>query len=102
MANTSKNELNPIKIYKNYSKHGEFREKLHRIGGVYGFIHIVEGTPKNKYKGSSKDLYQRFLDQFKGRDSNSRLQRAINKYGIENFNFVVYYIDEYPNVSWLI
>jgi group I intron endonuclease len=53
-------------------------------------------------------LYRRFLDHFKGRDSNSRLQRAIaragaapaalNKYGIQNFNFAIYYIDNDPNI----
>ena len=34
----------------------------------------------------------------KGRDSNIRLQRAIKKHGIENFNFVVYYFDNDPNI----
>ena len=30
-------------------------------------------------------------DHLKGRDSNSRLQRSISKYGIKNFHFVIYY-----------
>lgn len=77
-----------------------------RIGGVYGFIHINKEEVQKKYIGSSKDLYQRFLDHFKGRDSNIQLQRAMlflkkkeaKKHGIENFNFVVYYIDNDPNI----
>ena len=33
------------------------------------------------------------MDHLKGRDSNSRLQRSISKYGIENFKFYIYYFD---------
>jgi hypothetical protein len=38
------------------------------------------------------------MDYLKGRDSNSRLQRSINKYGISNFEFVIYYFDIDPSV----
>jgi hypothetical protein len=38
------------------------------------------------------------MDHLKGRDSNSRLQRSINKYGISNFEFVIYYFDIDPSV----
>ena len=34
----------------------------------------------------------------KGRDSNSRLQRSISKYGIHNFHFVIYYWHKDPAV----
>lgn len=34
----------------------------------------------------------------KGRDSNSRLQRSISKYGIQNFHFVIYYWHQDPAV----
>lgn len=87
-----------LKIYHDLSNHDEFKAELHRIGGVYGFIHINEGEIKKKYIGSSKDLYQRFLDHLKGRDSNIRLQRAIEKHGIQNFKFAIYYIDNDPNI----
>lgn len=36
--------LVPIKVYKDLMKHEEFREELHRIGGVYGFINMAEGN----------------------------------------------------------
>jgi hypothetical protein len=41
------------------------------------------------------------MDHLKGRDSNSRLQRNINKYGISNFEFVIYYwhTDPYVNLT---
>jgi len=38
------------------------------------------------------------MDHLKGRDSNSRLQRSINKYGISNFDFVIYYWHTDPYV----
>jgi len=38
------------------------------------------------------------MDHLKGRDSNSRLQRSINKYGISNFELVIYYFDIDPSV----
>jgi len=88
----------PLKIYHDLNNHGEFKMELHRIGGVYGIIHMNEEKVQKKYIGSSKDLYQRFLDHLKGRDSNLRLQRAIKKHGIENFNFTIYYIDNDPNI----
>jgi group I intron endonuclease len=89
----------PLKIYKNLSSPEDFRSELHRVGGVYGLIN----TNKNikQYIGSSKDLYHRLMDHLKGRDSNSRLQRSINKYGISNFEFVIYYwhTDPYVNLT---
>ena len=81
----------PLKIYKNLSRPENFRSELHRIGGVYGLINTVDSNNIKQYIGSSKDLYQRLMDHLKGRDSNSRLQRSINKYGIFNFEFVIYY-----------
>jgi group I intron endonuclease len=89
----------PIKIYSDLSQHEEFKTELYRMGGVYGFVNMSDKKVRKKYIGSSKDLYQRFLDHFKGRDSNIRLQRSIAKYGIENFNFVIYYWDKDPNIK---
>jgi group I intron endonuclease len=61
------------------------------MGGVYGFINVSDVNSTKQYIGSSKDLYQRFLDHYKGRDTNIRLKRSIEKYGITNFHFVIYY-----------
>jgi len=89
----------PLKIYKNLSSPENFRSELHRVGGVYGLINTNKNI--NQYIGSSKDLYHRLMDHLKGRDSNSRLQRSINKYGISNFEFVIYYwhTDPYVNLT---
>ena len=81
----------PIKIYDNLTNYENFRSDLHRVGGVYGIVNISNSKKIKQYIGSSKDLYQRLMDHLKGRDSNSRLQRSINKYGIFNFEFVIYY-----------
>ena len=39
------------------------------------------------------------MDHLKGRDSNSRLQRSIIKYGLSNFVFVIYYWQEDISVT---
>ena len=75
----------PLKTYKNLSFPENFKSELHRVGGVYGLINTYDSKKIKQYIGSSKDLYQRLMDHLKGRDSNSRLQRSINKYGISNF-----------------
>ena len=38
------------------------------------------------------------MDHLRGQDSNSRLQRSISKYGIENFKIYIYYIHLDPLV----
>jgi hypothetical protein len=37
----------PLKVYSDLPKHEKFKEELHRVGGVYGFIHNEEGYKKN-------------------------------------------------------
>jgi group I intron endonuclease len=92
----------PLKVYKDLTKPEKLKIELHSIesvgGGVYGLLNISDSTNTKQYIGSSKDLYQRLSDHLKGRDSNSRLQRSISKYGIEKFHFVIYYIHEDPAV----
>jgi group I intron endonuclease len=87
-----------LKTYKDLSFPENFRSNLHRVGGVYGLINTVDRNNVKQYIGSSKDLYQRLTDHLKGRYSNSRLQRSINKYGLSNFEFVIYYWHEDLNV----
>lgn len=88
----------PLKTYKNLTTPENFRSDLHKIGGVYGFINTVDRNNNKQYIGSSKDLYQRLMDHLKGRDSNSRLQRSINKHGLLNFELVIYYWHEDSSV----
>jgi len=88
----------PIKIYEDLSQPENFKSELYRMGGVYGFINVSDKNNIKQYIGSSKDLYQRFMDHYKGRDTNIRLKRSIEKYGIKNFNFVIYYWDTDPAI----
>ena len=88
----------PIKVYKDLTRPENFKIELHKLGCVYGLVNISDSTNIKQYIGSSKDLYQRLSDHLKGRDSNSRLQRSISKYGIEKFHFFIYYMHEDPAV----
>ena len=84
----------PLKIYENFASIREENSRLdlHRVGGVYGIVNFYKPKKIKQYIGSSKDLYQRLMDHLKGRDSDSRLQRSIAKYGLENFKVYIYYI----------
>jgi group I intron endonuclease len=42
------------------------------------------------YIGSSENLSERFKEHIKGKKSNIRLQRSIIKYGLENFQFIIF------------
>nr|AYP41339.1 GIY-YIG endonuclease [Hirsutella thompsonii] len=63
------------------------REMLKGKGGVYSFINI---TDNRQYIGSAKDLYIRLNEHLNNKKSNINLQRAFNKYGLNQFNWVVY------------
>lgn len=89
----------PIKTYININSPStqiKIREELNKKGGVYGIIHT--GTYKHQYIDSSLNLNTRLLAHIKGRNSNARLQRSIKKYGLDNFNCVIYYLHEDPAV----
>ncbi len=79
------NGVIPVKIFTDLSRPESLKSELYRKGGVYGFINIKNSNKIMLYIGSSKDLYQRFLDHYKGRDTNIRLKRSIAKDGIDNF-----------------
>jgi len=70
----------------------ELRGKL----GIYGFLCK---TNNKLYLGSSKSLASRFNSHIKGSQSNILLQRAINKYNLEDFIFIVF---EYCEAEQLI
>lgn len=60
---------------------------LNNNSGIYAFINLNKGK---RYIGSAINIYRRFLDHIVGRASNILLQRAFKKYGMQNFEFVVY------------
>jgi len=62
-------------------------EELSGKSGIYAFVNKLNGK---QYIGSSKNLYERMLHHLSGVKSNLALQQAFNKYGKENFQFVIY------------
>ncbi len=83
--------LLPLKVYKDLNNPEKFKDELHKLGGFYGLVNMSDPNNIKQYTGSSKDLYKRLEDNLKGRDSNSKLQRSISKYGIHKFYFCIYY-----------
>lgn len=63
------------------------KEELKNKSGIYGFICK---TNNKLYLGSSKTLSTRFSNHVNGTQSNILLQRAINKYNLQDFIFVVF------------
>ncbi|MVB68763.1 hypothetical protein DYH53_28770, partial [Klebsiella pneumoniae subsp. pneumoniae] len=63
------------------------RELLLDKGGIYSFINKTNGK---QYIGSAKDLYIRLNEHLSKRKSNSALQAAILKHGLDNFYFCIY------------
>jgi group I intron endonuclease len=55
-------------------------------------VNVSEPNNIKQYIGSSQDLYHRISEHIRGKDSNSRLQRSISKYGIQNFKIYIYYL----------
>ncbi len=87
--------IKPIKLYSDLSDTNLLKKDLGNLGGVYGLKH--EKSSK-QYIGSSLNLYSRLMDHIKGRNSNLRLQRSINKYGLKSFNILIYYFHKEPAV----
>jgi len=64
----------------------EARASLKDISGIYC---VLNNSTGQIYLGSSIDLYNRILDHVTGNCSNLYLQRAILKYGLATFSFLV-------------
>ena len=78
-----------MKTYSDLSDTNLLKRDLRKLGGVYGLIHVKSSK---QYIGSSLNLYSRLMDHIKGKNSNGKLQRSIQKYGLKNFNIVIYYL----------
>lgn len=66
------------------------KDNINKVSGVYKIVNLIN----NKfYVGSAVNLYDRYYSHKaslkKGRHKNSHLQNAFNKYGEENFKFIV-------------
>jgi hypothetical protein len=62
------------------------KETLRGRVGVYSIICNVTGA---RYIGSSIDIGNRLVDHLVTNNTNEHLQNVIEKYGLENFTFVV-------------
>lgn len=62
---------------------------IYKKSGIYGISNI---KTNDLYIGSAINLEKRIKEHLKGKKSNILLQRAISKYGIENFNIIIYEI----------
>ena len=84
-------ELTPVSILTlsglNKDTIKPYRDILKNKGGIYSFKNTVNGK---QYIGSAKDFYIRCIEHIENKKSNSALQAAFIKYGIEKFNFVIY------------
>ena len=58
------------------------KEDLKEVAGIYAIVH---NETKKLYIGSSMNLAKRILEHIKNISSNIHLQRAISKYGLNNF-----------------
>jgi hypothetical protein len=70
------------------------RNLLSKKGGIYSFINKLNGK---QFISSAKDLYLRLNEQLSHRKSNRALQAAMNKYGLDKFNFCIYEYFTYEN-----
>ena len=88
-SSSSSNKPTPILIISNLQDKDNVlsnRNILLNKGGIYSFINNINGK---QYIGSAKDLYLRLNEHLSKRKSNSALQAAILKYGLENFDFCI-------------
>lgn len=88
LAMSSISSFKPLATYTDLSDTKLLKKETSKVGGVYAIVNTESGY---QYIGSSQDLYNRLMDHIKGRDSNIRLQRAINKHGLGKFKIVIYY-----------
>ena len=75
----------PIKIFNNLDNNKtviSYGNILRKKAGIYCFINTINNK---RYIGSAKDLYFRLIEHLSNKKSNSALQSAIAKYGLEKF-----------------
>lgn len=94
--------IEPIKVYTNINNINTvnlIKNELNNSDGVYGFL-----CKKNNkvYIGSSKNLVARFLEHIRGKKSNIKLQRAILKYGLHNFYYIIFEFHKIRNKNLLV
>jgi group I intron endonuclease len=82
--------IQPYKVYDNIDDIETInciKIELKKSRGIYGFLCKINSKI---YIGSSENLVNRFLEHLKGKKSNLKLQRAILKYGLNNFYYIIF------------
>ena len=80
----------PIKVFHNLNNNEtviSYNKILRNKAGIYCFVNTVNNK---RYIGSAKDLYLRLIEHLANKKSNTALQSAVLKYGLDKFNFCVY------------
>lgn len=80
----------PIKVFHNLNNNEtviSYNKIIRNKAGIYCFINTVNNK---RYIGSAKDLYLRLIEHLANKKSNTALQSAILKYGLDKFDFCVY------------
>src|SRR3954466_8850330 len=78
-----------VRIFKNLNipaNLDQAKASLKGISGIYCIRHIASGKI---YIGQAVNLSVRIMEHINGHNSNIHLQRAIKKYGLEAFEFIV-------------
>ena len=78
---------NPTFITNDFVDFVQLRSQLNCKSGIYAFFNK---TNNKQYIGVANNLYKRFKEHIYGDKSNKALQLALHKYGVYNFNFIVY------------
>lgn len=80
----------PIKIFSDLHDNDKilsYSKILRNKAGIYSFVNTINDE---RYLGSAKDLYLRLIEHLSNKKSNSALQNAIVKHGLDKFNFCLY------------
>jgi group I intron endonuclease len=71
----------------NHSNYHLLFKYFYRQSGIYGFKCLITN---DLYIGSAINLEKRIKEHLKGRKSNILLQRALHKYGLINFEIIIF------------
>lgn len=70
---------------------------LNKVPGIYMILNMIDGK---KYIGKSNDIGRRWREHSKKTTKHSHIDRAINKYGKENFNlFLLERVDDLSKLN---
>lgn len=86
----------PKLIYSDLSNNEVIQTIDSELKGKSGIYSLRCDVTNEQYIGSAVSLCRRLKEHLYSDKSNLRLKRAMNKYGLNNFSFLVYGIYNYP------